>query len=73
MQAEEVEVRIGADGEVEIGVRGVKGKACLQLTRPLEEALGGDVTHRSYTSEYYASVEGRRHGAGPERGLRGRG
>jgi len=36
---------------VEVHVRGVKGKTCLELTRALEEALGGEVILREMTPE----------------------
>jgi len=53
MQMQEVEVVIDAVGKVTITVRGVRGKTCVDLTRPLEEALGGELESRSYTAEYY--------------------
>lgn len=46
MQIQEVEVTIDASGKVEIHVRGVKGDACLKITRPIEEALGNLVIQR---------------------------
>lgn len=51
MDLEEVEVIIGPDGQVRLQVRGVKGRSCLDLTAPLEEALGGVVTERRLTYE----------------------
>jgi len=51
----EIKVRILSDGEVEILVDGVQGKACLQLTEKLEKQLG-DVTDRKYTPEFYAKA-----------------
>ena len=51
MNLEEVEVIVKPDGQVEIRVRGVKGEACLALTRPLEELLGGEILLRLMTSE----------------------
>lgn len=50
---EEIEVTIGPDGRVSLMVRGLKGKGCLELTKPLEEALGAEIEERTYTSEYY--------------------
>lgn len=45
---------ISPDGEVTIAVRGAKGKACLDETRPFEEGLsGGAVESRTLTGEYY--------------------
>lgn len=51
--AEEIEVTISPDGHVHLMVRGLKGKGCLELTKPLEEALGAEIEERTYTSEYY--------------------
>lgn len=50
---EELEITIGADGNVSIHVAGVGGPDCLKLTEELEAALGV-VTEREKTSEYYA-------------------
>lgn len=51
MNIEEIEVVITKDGKVEIHVHGVKGQSCLELTAPLEEALGGVVEVREMTCE----------------------
>jgi hypothetical protein len=51
MEIQEVEVIVGVDGRVELTVRGVKGLACLDLTRALETALGGVVLNREMTPE----------------------
>jgi hypothetical protein len=51
MELQEIEVTIGKDGQVEVRVRGVKGQACLDLTRPLEQALGGQIVLREMTPE----------------------
>ena len=51
MELQEIEVTINKDGQVEVRVRGVKGTACLDITRPLEEALGGEVAIREMTPE----------------------
>jgi hypothetical protein len=40
------------DEEITLEVEGVKGKACIDLTRPLEEELGV-VEERKLTREYY--------------------
>jgi hypothetical protein len=52
MDVHEIEVTINKDGQVEVSVRGVKGQACLDLTKALEEALGGEVILREMTSEF---------------------
>jgi hypothetical protein len=53
MDLEEIEVIIEKNGTVRIQVRGVKGQACLDLTKDLEEALGGQVELREMTPEAY--------------------
>ena len=53
MQMQELEVLIDAEGNVSVAVRGLKGKSCVDLTRPLEDALGAEIASRSYTAEYY--------------------
>lgn len=51
MEIQEIEVTIGKDGQVQIQVRGVKGMKCLELTKELEEALGGEILARIMTAE----------------------
>jgi hypothetical protein len=51
MDIQEIEVFIDKDGQTRLQVRGVKGDACLEITRPLEEALGGQVYEREMTNE----------------------
>ena len=51
MEIQEIEVTIGKTGQVQIHVRGAKGKKCLDLTRDLEQALGAAVLNREFTSE----------------------
>lgn len=51
MEIQEIEVTIGKDGEVQIQVRGVKGMKCLELTKELEEALGGEILARVMTAD----------------------
>jgi hypothetical protein len=53
MDVQEVEVTIGADGKVQIHVRGVSGPACLALTADLEAALGGAVIQREPTAAMF--------------------
>jgi hypothetical protein len=50
MEVQEIEVTIDENGQVLIHVSGVKGEACLEITRPLEQALGGQLT-REMTPE----------------------
>jgi len=51
MEIEEVRVTVDKDGKVRIEVSGVKGQACLDVTRGLEAALGGQVEERRMTPE----------------------
>ena len=51
MQTQEVEVTITPDGRVSLQVRGVPGHACLDLTRDLEQLLGGTIESREMTYE----------------------
>jgi hypothetical protein len=51
MELQEIEVVIGKDGQVQLQVRGVKGTKCLELTKELEAALGGDILARIMTAE----------------------
>lgn len=57
MELQEIDVYIEKDGRVRIEVRGVKGGGCLELTAPLEEALGGQVESREMTAEAYEPSE----------------
>ena len=50
MDIQEIEIKIGKNGQVQVQVRGAKGKACLELTRDLEATLGGEL-EREFTSE----------------------
>lgn len=52
MEMQELEIIIGPEGKVSLNVKGIKGKKCEELTRPLEEALG-EVETRTHTKEYY--------------------
>ncbi len=51
MELQEIEVIIGKDGQVQIQVRGVQGLKCLELTKELEQALGGELIARIMTPE----------------------
>jgi hypothetical protein len=51
MELQEIVVTIGEDGKVQIQVRGVNGMKCLELTKELEEALGGEIISRIMTPE----------------------
>jgi hypothetical protein len=56
MELQEVDLFIDKDGQVRVEVRGVKGMACLDLTKALEAALGGQVESREMTAEAYETV-----------------
>ncbi len=55
MQIQELEVFISPKGKVSFEVRGVPGKKCLDLTRVLENDLGGEILEREETSEMAGS------------------
>jgi hypothetical protein len=56
MELQEIEVFIEKDGQVRVEVRGVKGLACLDVTRALEAALGGQVKDRQMTPEAHETA-----------------
>jgi hypothetical protein len=60
MRKQDIEIVINAKGEVTFQVKGMKGGSCLDETRFLEQALGGDaaVVDQQKTSEYYEQSEG---------------
>lgn len=51
-EIQEIDVFVKPDGTVTFEVRGVKGKKCLDITRGIEELLGGEVVSREHTSEF---------------------
>jgi hypothetical protein len=56
MNLQEIDVFIDKNGEVRVEVRGVKGEGCLDITRELEKALGGEVASREMTAEAQESA-----------------
>lgn len=58
MRKQDIEIVIAPDGKVSFTVKGVKGSACLDETKFLEQALGGAVLEREKTGEYYEQSEG---------------
>ncbi len=60
MRKQDIEIVINAKGEVTFEVKGVKGGSCLDETKFLEQALGGDaaIVDQQRTSEYYEQSEG---------------
>jgi hypothetical protein len=55
---QDIEIVINAKGEVTFQVKGVKGGSCLDETKFLEQALGGEVIDQQKTSEFYEQSEG---------------
>jgi len=53
MQPEQIHVIIDKTGKVHMTVRGVKGQQCCALTKELEDALGGQISSREATPEFY--------------------
>lgn len=58
MEVEEIEVTIDKNGQVQLHIRGVKGKKCLVLTKDLEQALGAQVITREMTPEAQENASG---------------
>ena len=58
MRKQDIEIVINAKGEVTFEVKGVKGGSCLDETKFLEQALGGDVIDQQKTAEFYEASEG---------------
>jgi len=55
---QDIEIVINAKGEVTFQVKGVKGGSCLDETKFLEQALGGEVIDQQKTTEFYEQSEG---------------
>ena len=60
MRKQDIEIVISPKGEVTFEVKGVKGASCLDETKFLEAALGGEaaVVDQQKTGEYYEQAEG---------------
>ncbi|MGN6108347.1 MAG: DUF2997 domain-containing protein [Kofleriaceae bacterium] len=60
MRKQDIEIVINAKGEVTFQVKGMKGGSCLDETKFLEQALGGEgaVLDQQRTSEFYEQSEG---------------
>ncbi|MBT8367265.1 MAG: DUF2997 domain-containing protein [Deltaproteobacteria bacterium] len=52
MELQEIDVFIEADGTVKVEIRGVKGKKCIDITKSMEELLGGEVLERNFSDEF---------------------
>ncbi len=58
MRKQDIEIVINEKGEVTFTVKGVKGGSCMDETKFLEQALGGEVLEQQKTGEYYEQSEG---------------
>lgn len=58
MRKQDIEIVISPTGEVTTA-KGIKGSSCLDETKFLEQALGGEVLDQQKTGEYYAEQSGR--------------
>lgn len=60
MRKQDIEIVINQKGEVTFQVKGVKGGSCIDETKFLEAALGGDaaVVDQQKTGEFYEQSEG---------------
>jgi hypothetical protein len=58
MRKQDIEIVITPKGEVTFQVKGVKGGGCIDETKFLEQALGGEVVDQQKTGEYYEESEG---------------
>ena len=57
MRKQDIEIVITPKGEVTFQVKGVKGASCIDETKFLEAALGGEVIDQQKTGEYYEQSE----------------
>ncbi len=57
MELQEIDVFIEKNGQVRVEVHGVKGKKCLDITKGLEDALGGEVKEREMHHEAYEEAQ----------------
>jgi len=56
MPQREFEITIGKTGEVELHVKGFKGRACLDVVKIFEEIVG-EMKTQQQTSEFYEPEE----------------
>ncbi len=57
MELQEIDVFIDKTGQVRVDVHGVKGMSCLDITKDLENALGGEVEEREMHHEAYEEAQ----------------
>jgi hypothetical protein len=58
MRKQDIEIVITSKGEVTFVVKGIKGGSCIDETKFLEAALGGDIVEQEKTGEFYEQSEG---------------
>ena len=51
-ELQEISVDLLPDGTVKVEIRGVRGKKCLEITKDMEQLLGGEVVSQNLTDEY---------------------
>lgn len=56
MPQREFDITIGKTGEVELHVKGFKGKGCLAVAKMFEEIVG-EMKSEQHTSEFYEPEE----------------
>jgi hypothetical protein len=56
MASREFDITISKSGEVELHVKGVKGRACLDAVKLFEEIVG-EMKSEQHTSEFYEPEE----------------
>ena len=56
MAQREFDITIGSDGQVEVHVRGIKGKGCMEVIKMFEEVVGQLQSTRQ-TNEFYEPEE----------------
>ena len=56
MPQREFDITIGADGNVEVHVKGFKGRSCLEAVKLFEQIVG-EVKAQEKTSEFYEPEE----------------
>jgi hypothetical protein len=50
---QEIKIEIDEQGNVQTEVSGVDGDQCLDLTKTMEQLLGGVITQREFTRDFY--------------------
>ncbi len=56
MSQREFDITIGKNGEVELHVKGFKGRACMEVVKLFEEIVG-EMKSQQQTSEFYEPEE----------------